>query len=221
MTDWKDSAKREFDGWSKSYDRSWLQRLFFRPSHDAILQSISVAPGARLLDVGCGTGQFARRILDERPDIEVVGMDLSDKMLDKARDNCWPHRSRFEAALGDSEALPFDDDQFDAVTCSHSFHHYPNQQAVVAEMRRVLKPTGQVCIVDGNRDGWWGWLVFDGVVTAIERGVHHCSARQFSDLLTTAGFAGVSQSAHGNIAPFLVTCALADKAATVKQRRAA
>jgi SAM-dependent methyltransferase len=106
---------------------------------------------------------------------------------------------------GDSERLPFQNHAFDVVTCSHSFHHYPNQAHVVAEMYRVLRPDGRLMIIDGDRDRLWGWLIFDVVVTWVEGAVHHCSGRRFRHLFRTAGFRRIEQHPRRGLAPFLLT----------------
>lgn len=210
MGSWKDSAKTQFDSWSRSYDRSVLQRIFFRPSHELILNTLSVSQGDRVLDIGCGTGVFACR-LAEQMGAQVVGLDISDGMLNQARHNATGLDGQVEFVLGDSEHLPFDDDNFDLVTCVHSFHHYPNKIRVLSEIHRVLRDNGRVAIVDGNRDGWWGWFVFDGVVTTIERNVHHCSGQELRDLAEAVGFDDVGQVTGGHVAPFMLTYASAWK----------
>ncbi|MFO0945353.1 MAG: class I SAM-dependent methyltransferase [Planctomycetota bacterium] len=219
---WKTSAKRQFDSWSVGYDRSILQRIFFRPSHDKLLASAKIRPNARILDVGCGTGLFARRLAENFPHASVVGLDLSEGMLNKAAVNCAEVADRVELVKGDSENLPFNDGTFDLVTCIHSFHHYPNQEKVVREMYRVLKPDGQVMIIDGDRDQPWGWLVFDIVVTTIEGLVHHCSAKQFKHMYEQAGFETTKPVRGGWLAPFVLMIGTAKKAAAKESiRRAA
>jgi ubiquinone/menaquinone biosynthesis C-methylase UbiE len=203
MACWKSNAKKQFDSWSRGYDRSILQKIFFKPSHDKLLSIAKIQEGSRILDIGCGTGLFARRIAVEYPNVEVVGLDLSEGMLLKARANC-AGLDQIRLVQGDSEHLPFESNSFDLVTCVHSFHHYPHQALVVREMFRVLKPDGQLLIVDGNRDQWWGWLVFDLVVTTIEGMVHHCSAKQFASLYEAAGIEVGPGTKGGWLAPFLV-----------------
>jgi ubiquinone/menaquinone biosynthesis C-methylase UbiE len=219
---WKTSAKKQFDSWSRGYDRSILQKIFFKPSHDKLLSIAHIPPGSRVLDIGCGTGLFARRVVTEFPDVEVVGLDLSEGMLTKARANC-AGLDRIRLVQGDSEHLPFESNSFDLVTCVHSFHHYPHQATVVHEMFRVLRPDGQLLIVDGNRDQWWGWLVFDLVVTTIEGMVHHCSKNQFAQLYESAGLEVGEGAKGGLLAPFLVMEGFARKASLnrVAHRRAA
>lgn len=216
---WKTNAKSQFDHWSGSYDQSVLQRLFFRPSHEKLLSVAHIPAKARILDVGCGTGQFAFRLLAANPAATLVGLDLSECMLAQAATNCARCADRLTLVHGDSEHMPFADGTFDVITCIHSFHHYPHQAAVLREMRRVLKPGGELLILDADRDGWWGWFVYDWVVKSIEGLVHHCSARQFRELFRGAGFAEIRQIRAGGVAPFLITRGMA--AQSVLRREAA
>lgn len=220
MTTWQENAKKEFDTWSRSYDRSVLQRIFFRLSHDLIFKHGTFPRGGRVLDVGCGTGLFAGRIASEHPDVTVTGLDISEGMLVNARKNCASFGDRIELIQGDAEKLPFEDNSFDVLTCVHSFHHYPHQGRVLSEMFRVLKPDGELLLVDAWRDGPWGYVIFDWIVTTIEGMVHHCSAKEFRTLYQSAGFTGVEQHRGGHVAPFLLTKGCAHKVAATVRRAA-
>ena len=66
-------ARREFDRWSDHYDRDMLQRLFFQPSHEMLLDTLQSGEN-RILDIGCGTGQFAARVLNRHPGAVVCGL---------------------------------------------------------------------------------------------------------------------------------------------------
>ena len=134
-------AKKQFDRWSRSYDRNLLQTFFFHPAHRMLLDNIGSADRC-ILDIGCGTGAFAAAALERFPDSHVWGMDLSDGMLAQCEARCSATPGRLHLVQGDSQRLPFRDDTFDVVTCSHSFHHYPAQEQVAAEMHRVLRPRG-------------------------------------------------------------------------------
>lgn len=220
MTTWQENAQKEFDSWSRSYDRSVLQRIFFHPSHDLIFKHGRFDHGAQVLDVGCGTGLFAGRIAVQHPTVQVTGLDISEGMLTNARRNCESFGDRVELVQGDAESLPFADNTFDVLTCVHSFHHYPRQGKVLSEMYRVLKPDGQLLIVDAWRDGPWGYVIFDWIVTTIEGMVHHCSAKEFRDLYKSAGFTQVEQYRGGHVAPFMLNKGCATKAAGVIRRAA-
>jgi SAM-dependent methyltransferase len=93
---------------------------------------------ARVLDLGCGTGNIPRA-LKLAPEDEIVGLDISEQRIAIAR-QCYPER-RFECGRG--ESLPFPDGSFDCVVSSVAVP-YMNIPLVLAEVRRVLAPGGQL-----------------------------------------------------------------------------
>jgi ubiquinone/menaquinone biosynthesis C-methylase UbiE len=204
----KSQATREFIRWSESYDRSILQWLLFGPSHRAIIKRIgrrSDGRPIRILDIGCGTGQFAARIRGALPNARVWGVDLVSDMLAKGAERWRHHRGHVTPVQGDSERLPFASNSFDFVTCANSFHHYPHQDRAVAEMFRVLRPGGRLMLIDGYRDAPWGWFIFDVCVASVEGNVHHASKRRMRELCAAAGFEATEQAVHRGPAPFLLT----------------
>jgi len=205
-------ARREFDGWSRRYDRDPLQNLLFKPSHRMMVRKFQGAE-ERILDIGCGTSRFAARVLGRLPNTKVVGIDLCRQMLRSSLARLFELRHRMGLVQGDSEKLPFADDTFDLVTCSHSFHHYPNQLQVVAEMHRVLRPGGRVMIIDGDRDRWWGRLIFDVLVVLMEGRVKHLTGLAMAGLYQKVGFTEIVQFRQGGFLPFLLTIGRAVKPA--------
>ncbi len=204
----KAQAVLEFGRWSQGYDRCILQRLLFGPSHRTIIARVRARFGERplaILDVGCGTGVFASRIRAASPRSTVWGIDLVSEMLAQGRARWRSAPEHVAAVQGDSERLPFPAGAFDVVTCANSFHHYPHQDRAVAEMYRVLKPGGRLFLVDGCRDGLWGWFIYDVCVAGVEGDVLHASARRVRDLFGRAGFVETSQKVHRGLAPFLLT----------------
>ena len=109
---------------------------------------------ARLLDIGCGTGAFLREVKRNHPRLAVTGLDLSAPYLAVARRNLQPW-SRVALTEAAAEAMPFGPGEFDVVTCLYLFHELPAQvrRAVVAEIRRVLKPRGVLILVDSLQTG--------------------------------------------------------------------
>jgi ubiquinone/menaquinone biosynthesis C-methylase UbiE len=213
----KAQAVQEFRHWSGGYDRCVLQRLLFGPSHRAIIGRIRArfADGPlSVLDVGCGTGVFAARIRAAVPRSRVWGLDLVSAMLSQGRARWRSDPEHIAAVQGDSEQLPFPAGAFDVVTCANSFHHYPHQDRAVAEMYRVLKPGGRLFLVDGCRDGPWGWFIYDICVAGVEGDVLHASARRVRDLFGRAGFVEANQRVYHGLAPFLLTEGVTRSSAT-------
>jgi len=207
----KKVAKRYFDKWALDYDESVLQHIIFRAAHSMLCREIKAYHNAderlKILDVGCGTGEFVFKAAASLKKAEVHGVDLSTTMIQKAST-----KKRFDNVLfeeGDVEHLPYTDNTFDVITCSHSFHHYPNKEKAMQEMYRVLKPEGRLMIIDGCRDGLLGRIIFD-IVEKMEKHVYHLLGSEFRDLFRKSGFNNIAQKRF-NIVPLLLTIGAAIK----------
>ncbi len=209
----KSKAISEFDYWAHSYDRSLLNLFLFGPSYKLMLHEVCKRAAKRentfrILDIGCGTGTFLAQCMAASLNMEVIGLDMAYNMIRKASykaERISVNGSAMTFMVGDAERLPFESGYFDMVTCSNSFHHYPNQLQAVQEMRRVLKDKGELLIVDGHRDDPIGYLIFDMIVQTVEKHVHHCSRRRFIKLFKEAGFRNVTQRMSGLCFPLLAT----------------
>jgi ubiquinone/menaquinone biosynthesis C-methylase UbiE len=103
-----------FDAWSRVYDFPLVQLATYRPVHDAVLGVLASEPCARVLDIGCGTGRLAERLVTASnvPSLRsVVGCDFSAGMLAHAAERLARGGATRAAALvrGDATRLPFAD----------------------------------------------------------------------------------------------------------------
>src|SRR5450432_497667 len=108
-----------------------------------------LAPDARVLDVGCGTGVVSRLAAAALgPAGRVVGLDLSDGMLRKAAElaRAAPGGDRIEFRKGDAEALAFESGEFDATLSLYALRHLPHPRLALKEMWRVARP-GSIAVV--------------------------------------------------------------------------
>jgi SAM-dependent methyltransferase len=124
------------------YEQSFVPALFARSA--AILADVaSIAPGDRVLDVGCGTGIVAREAAQRvGADGRVVGLDLNPRMLEVARRVApeieWRH--------GDAGDLPFESNDFDVVVSQFAAMFFPDPALALREMWRVLAPRGRLAV---------------------------------------------------------------------------
>jgi ubiquinone/menaquinone biosynthesis C-methylase UbiE len=120
---------------------------FNDPSLPLILETIRPLPTERLLDVGCGAGNF---VMMMAPLVaQAVGVDLTPAMLEQARAlHAQNKLKNVEWREADVTALPFADGSFDVVSSRSMLHHIHEPAKVIAEMRRVAAPTGRLMIID-------------------------------------------------------------------------
>jgi ubiquinone/menaquinone biosynthesis C-methylase UbiE len=141
-------------GAPRAYDA--FVNLFFLGRRRATFQVLAVAagvkPGHRVLDVGCGTGYFARLIAESvGASGLVVGVDASQEMVAHASQRAGRTRNcQFE--LGTAESLNLPSEHFDVVVSSLFMHHLPVdlRHAAISEMNRVLRPRGTLLIAEAQ-----------------------------------------------------------------------
>ncbi|MDO4197944.1 MAG: class I SAM-dependent methyltransferase [Erysipelotrichaceae bacterium] len=102
-----------------------------------------------LLDAGCGPAPMIELLSEKYPDKHYTGLDLTPAMIEQAKKKNIPNAV---FVVGDCENFPFDDESFDAIICSMSFHHYPNPQDFFNSVKRCLKPGGRLILRDMTSD---------------------------------------------------------------------
>lgn len=110
-------------------------------------------PGGRVLDVGTGTGQIAVKLALRRPDLSVVGIDLSEGMIRSARQRARQEgvARRLRVRKANARRLPYPRGSFDLVISNSLLHHLPDPAPTFDEMARVLAPGGCVFVRDLRR----------------------------------------------------------------------
>ena len=142
-----DVSYRSFTGTgAENYQRYFVPAIA-TPVAAGLLDAAGIQAGERVLDVACGTGIIAR-LAAERvgPTGAVSAIDVAPDMIDVARSVPAPDQPVIDWRVGDATSLPFDDEQYDVVTCQMGLMFMGDRAAAVAEMRRVLVPGGRVVV---------------------------------------------------------------------------
>ncbi len=115
---------------------------WFRWIFDTLLK---LPPSARILELGCGHGLLWKENIDRIPGgWHIILSDLSPGMLDAAWRTLVVTGRAFQFKEIDAQSIPFADETFDAVIANHMLYHVPDRSKALTEIKRVLKPVGQV-----------------------------------------------------------------------------
>ena len=173
---------------------------------------LQLAPGARVLDVCCGSGASALPAAEiVGPTGSVTGVDLAENLLQLARAKAKQRGlTNVEFQTGDLTDLQFADDVFDAVVCVFGIFFVPDMEAALRELRRVLRPGGGMAITT------WGPRLFEPVNTAFWNSVRSvrpdlykgfnpwdriCEAEALRSLLASAGLQNIEIGAETDLQP--------------------
>ena len=125
---------------SMGIDKGWRKK--------AIAAAGAVNP-TRILDVATGTADLAIAAAQLKPN-KIEGIDIADQMLEVGRKKVADNglSQMITLTTGDSEAIPFEEGSFDAVTCAYGARNFENLAAGLSEMHRVLRPGGRVVVLE-------------------------------------------------------------------------
>lgn len=119
---------------------------------DKLRQELSSLHIEKALDIATRDGAFAKEMYAGFGSCkEIVALDRSDKMFEKGREKCAGMPVNF--VIGDACHMDFEDNTFDVVGIGNSLHHIPDLAALLAEMKRVVKPGGLIILSEMYNDG--------------------------------------------------------------------
>lgn len=146
----KAEIAEKWDESSESYDSHHGHGIQTDEEHDAwirVLSRLLPPVGSKILDVGCGTGEMT--LLLAEMGYNVTGIDLSEKMLQKARVKAKSSKRKVRFERGDAEKLNSGDESFDVVINRHLLWTLHRPTEAIDEWKRVLKKNGKLIVIDG------------------------------------------------------------------------
>ncbi len=141
-----------------------------RTSPKEFFAPLALCPGLKVLDVGCGTGDFLRLLAPIVSPGKAVGLDLSETMIAEAVQRSAENLANLSFRVGSALELPFRVGSFDRILATQVLLHVPDPWRALAEMKRALAPSGLICVTEID----WGTLVVQSSDNEL--------GRRFSDL---------------------------------------
>jgi ubiquinone/menaquinone biosynthesis C-methylase UbiE len=189
-------------GWKKWDD---LNMDFLKPFGDEIIRLINPKGADVVLDIAAGTGEPGLTIATMLKGGKVIITDLSEDMLEIARENAMKKGIKnIEAHACDVCKLPFADNTFDAISCRFGFMFFPDMLLAAKEMARVLKPGGKIAtsVWNVHEKNFWVAAIMGTINSNMELsapppdspGMFRCAKEGFiSDLFLQAGLKNITQ----------------------------
>jgi ubiquinone/menaquinone biosynthesis C-methylase UbiE len=145
-----DPVVAEYAKAAARYDEKWA--FYVEATTRETLRRMPMSATARVLDVGCGTGELLSRLRAQHPDARLAGLDPVVEMLDVARDKLGGNP---DLKIGYADSLPWASGSFDIVVSCNMFHYIAHPQASLREMARVIRPGGALVLTDWCDDYLW------------------------------------------------------------------
>jgi demethylmenaquinone methyltransferase / 2-methoxy-6-polyprenyl-1,4-benzoquinol methylase len=129
---------------SLGFDHAWRRRAIeiFLERSEPLSRMSDPASAPRVLDIACGTGDLSFEMLRQRPNANLIGIDLAEPMLDLFRKKAEEKHLSIRIEQGDVETLQFPDNTFDGVTIGFGTRNFTDLPIAFREIHRVLKPKG-------------------------------------------------------------------------------
>ncbi len=186
-TNSNDSLREEFNRWAEAGRGEGMEQEHL-PIVLPLLDRMRLAPDENVLDVGCGTGWLVALLAEQVPEGRVVGMDVSDEMVRRARQR----NDEIENAMfvvGEAGEIPWDAQFFSQVLSVESAYYWPNPARGVREAFRVLIEGGSAWVLinyyrENPHAHQWGDIL------AVP--VHLLSAEEWAAMFRDAGFTDVT-----------------------------
>jgi len=154
--------ERIWNFWADKYDKLWVQKYSLKPTRDYVLKAISdmnIDKNIRVLDLGCGSGQLIHEMSHMFNNLNITGIDFSEKMIEmsQARNQMAQH-----IKLNADELYKIND-KYDLIICTHSLPYYKEPEKVLMELSKLLNDDGNLLIGFASGNNFYDKLILSFV----------------------------------------------------------
>jgi arsenite methyltransferase len=178
--------RRRFNRWARLGRGETMARNHARIA-ETIWERMELSAADRILDLGCGEG-WACRLLAQRAPQEclIMGVDISDQMIRLAREKSRAF-SNVSYRCGQAEQIPTPSDYFTKIVSIEAFYYFEQQDEVLRELFRIMRPGGQLylllCLFEGDQNRKW--------LEDASLPVHNLAVHEYKHMLQRNGWIGV------------------------------
>lgn len=147
------AVRRKYDFLAKIYDRIYAN--YVRTTVQSAVQTMPLQDDGQILDIGCGTGELEKSLVQKNPNLRILGIDISSDMLGIAKKKMAGF-SNVTFKEGDFLKVPLPPAPFDIAFSLSNFHYFPDPLAILQKVNGALKNGGHFILIDWRRDPFRG-----------------------------------------------------------------
>ncbi|MGB3223701.1 MAG: class I SAM-dependent methyltransferase [Desulforhopalus sp.] len=193
------SVEEEFDEKASSYENNRLSS-WYKSQGEIILNVLEPYQYGTILDIGCGTGWFLRQVLKAHPQLEGIGIDLSGRMIDVARQkakeenlhNITFYKGEWESLHLTVNGINLESKPIRLIVCISAFHYFNDPFSAAKLIYRCLRNNGHFFLLDREREKSFFTSIWDVLhKTMVRDHVRFYRSTDLQSILEAAGFMDV------------------------------
>ena len=164
-------------------------------ARERALELAHIQNGESVLEVAVGTGLAFREIVKSNPNGRNFGIDLTEAMLDKARQKLSQTNAHYQLSIGDAYDLHFENAQFDVLVNNYMFDLLPEADfaKVIHQFKRVLKPNGRLILINMTKGEYFYQRLYEAIYQINPSWMGGCRGVLLAGELQKAGFKNISR----------------------------
>ena len=179
-----------YEVWEKlahKYNNLWVQKYSLGPTRrevkSIILPRLSGNPEAKVLEIGCGTGQLIKEIGEVHKNVNYLGFDVAENMVDIAKGSNDGPRMEFRVCPVEEFSSK---EKYDIIFCTHAFPYFPDKAGVVKKMAELCSDIGEIIIANSSTNTPKDFLI-NFFLKATTSEAKYLSVKKMKKLFTEAG----------------------------------
>lgn len=178
---------QKWENLASKYNRLWVQKYSLGPTRREVLKIIMPKLNAdtslKLFEAGCGTGQLIQEISEQYPQINYLGIDAAQNMIDIAKESVKGQNILFQVCPMENFAST---EKYDIIICTHAFPYFPNKEETLCKFADLCNPGAAVIIVNSSTNSLKD-LMINFFLKATTSKARYLSVKEMKVLFQNAG----------------------------------
>lgn len=178
---------QKWENLAYKYNRLWVQKYSLGPTRREVLKivlpKLRAGEAVKIFEAGCGTGQLIREIAEQFPQVDYLGIDAAQNMIELARESVKGLNIRFEICPIESF---INTEKYDIIVCTHAFPYFPDKEEALRKFAKLCNPGTTVIIANSSTNSLKD-LIINFFLKATTSKARYLSIKEMENLFQSAG----------------------------------